>query len=164
MVKDIEAKKSATAGKAAKPDNIAKQTETYVAKIARLKADIARLEELVAANNKFLEGATELSGSRLGEVEHMEEILERYDLAVAERDGLFKVIRERMDAFPDWYPGMDTALKGALDRDPEYKKAISRKLYLDDVIENAPKDMRRVYNNRGEVSDFHKKGAGLKDA
>lgn len=159
MVKDIEAKKAATAGKAAKPQNIANQTETYLAKIARLKADIARLEELVAANNKYLEGATELSGSGTGAVEHMEEILDRYDKAVAEQDGLFKIIRERMGAFPDWYPGMDDSLKGALDRDPEYKKAIARKLYLDDVIENAPKDMRRIYINRGEVSDFHKKGA-----
>lgn len=158
LIKDIDGKKTATAGKAAKPDNIVKQTQTYLNKIERLRADIDRLEELVEANNRYLAGATELSGSRLGEVAHMEEILERYDLAVAERAELFPVIQKRMEAFPDWYPGLDESLKGALRRDPVYKDAIARKAYLEDVIEAAPLDMRRVYNNRGEVSGYHKKG------
>jgi uncharacterized protein (UPF0305 family) len=96
--------------------------------------------------------------NRQEELDHMDEILARYDKASAEREKVLEVMRERIRVVPSWMPGDDESLKGGIERDEQYTSARTREEYLNSVMKNALSDVRKIFVARGVVSEYHTKG------
>lgn len=158
IVAKIEAKRSAAEKITVKKTNLIVQVAVYENAIVAHEAKLRAAKERLELYRESVKTNTDDEVSRLSEAEHMQEILDRYDAAVLERMEKSRIMLERMEAIPDWFPGMDEELKGAVRRDPEYKQALERKLYLDQVIEVALSDVRKIYSARGEVSEINAKG------
>jgi hypothetical protein len=154
----IDDKRKATENIAVKKEGIGKRVSMYETAVANHEAKRVAAEKLLEDYRASFATQEALEQVRLDEIEHMEEILDRYDTAYAERANATQTMVDRMEAIPDWMPGMDPELKGALTRDPEYKEALKQKLYLDQVLEAAWSDVKKIYSNRGEVSGFNVKG------
>ena len=113
---------------------------------------------LIAQRDGNTDGYAEDAELRASEAGHMEEILKRFDAAVAERSKIVGKIQERLSELPNWMPGMDESLRGLDKRDPKIKKLNARRDYLDDVIESALPDVKKIFYSRGTVSETHEKG------
>lgn len=154
----IEDKRKATENIAVKKEGIGKRVSMYETAVANHEAKKIAAEKILEDYRASYAAQDALESVRLDELEHMEEILERYDTAYEDRAKASQTMLDRMEAIPDWMPGMDPELKGALTRDPEYKEALKQKLYLDQVLEASWADIKKIYSNRGEVSGFNVKG------
>lgn len=157
IVQKIEAKASAIEKLRARPKNIATQKEIFQTAIDKKLAEIQTLRDKMAKYDEGTENIAGVEETRTGELEHMGQILERYDSAIEERASLNVIISKKLDE-DMWMPGMDEKLK--LKNDPEYVAARKRKLFLDDVIDNALPDVRKISVSRGEVSHYHMKDLG----
>lgn len=99
---------------------------------------------------------------RQGEVEHMEEILSRFDEATAEGNELSVYLTKRAEEYKagiDW----DTYVPGStepteLDLDEEYQTALARKRFILDLRETCRSDVNKIMVARGEVSGVNEKG------
>lgn len=158
IVEKIEAKRTAAEKFTVKKTNLVKQVAVYENAIVGHEEKLRAAKERLESFKVSVKTNTDDEASRLSEADHMQEILDRYDSAVRERMEMSRIMLDRMEAIPDWFPGMDESLKGAVKRDPEYKQALERKLYLDTVIEVALSDVRKIYSARGEVSEINVKG------
>lgn len=158
IVEKIEAKKESLDKLRQKPANLEAQKATYLNAIENHKAKIASLEAAIKKIDVSLELADKDRTGKNEDIEHMEEILERFDAVQSEREELSVWLTARLeeDAEEEWYPGKVSALS----KDVEYKEKMRRKLYLDDVIANALPDIRKIFYSRGTVSDYNlKKGS-----
>lgn len=158
IIKRIETKKGSVGKSQSKADNLKSQRQMYVDAIADHEAKIEKLKALIAQRDANAEGHVEDSGLRAGEVDHMEQILARFDKAVLERENVVAKIQDVIASHPDWLPGMDENLKGGYARDPKYKKLTARRDYLDTVIEGALPDIKKIFYSRGVVSEINEKG------
>lgn len=158
IIKRIETKKGSADKLQSKADNLKSQREMYLAAIEDYKEKIVKLEALVAQRDDNSDGYADDAALRSGEAEHMEEILERFDKAVAERSKVVGKIQERLSELPNWMPGMDDSLKGLEKRDPKIKKLNARRDYLDEVVANALPDVKKIFYSRGVVSGINVKG------
>lgn len=157
IVAKIEAKRTSNEKTESKVRNLNSQIEVYENSVINYEAKIEAAKARADLFRTSLKTHEEDAERRALEIEHMEEILERYDLAVEDRSRQLQIMATRMEEIPDWYPGMDPELKGALRRDPEYKEALAKKEYYDQVMEIALSDIRKIYVSRGEVSGINAK-------
>lgn len=158
IVAKIETKKGSVDKLQIKANSLKSQREMYLAAIEEYKEKIVKLEALVEQRGDNAEGYDADTEIRAGEAAHMEEILARYDKAVEDRAKTVAKIQERIEAFPDWMPGMDESLRGGYLRDPQFKKLSARRDYLDTVIDSALPDVKKIFYSRGVVSSIHEKG------
>jgi len=158
LIAKIETKKGSVDKLQVKADSLKAQREMYLAAIEEYKEKIIKLEALVIQRGENAESYDTDTEVRAGEVEHMEQILVRYDKAVDERAKTVAKIQERIETFPDWMPGMDENLRGGYLRDAQYKKLVARREYLDTVIDSALPDVKKIFYSRGVVSSIHEKG------
>lgn len=159
ILSKIASKRNAVEKIASKPQSILSQKEIYERALEDHKRKIRVLEEKI---EQFSTSAVETENThqcRVSELEHMEDILSRYDAAFEERASIGKKILEIVNA-DTWKPGDDIASAGAYRKSPEYLELTSRRDLLDNVIENALPDVRKILVSRGEVSDYHKKELG----
>lgn len=156
IVSKIEAKSEAARKLELKPEGIDRQVAMYEKALADYEAKIVALKERVEKFKASSADAKATAAMRRGEAEHMEQILERYDNALAERETVQAVILEKISG-DNWMPGDDPELKNSYKRDPEFIEAKKRKQDLDYVIDNALPDVRKIMNSRGEVSVYHEK-------
>lgn len=154
----IETKRGSADKLSGKTTNLAEQRETYLASIAEHEAKIKKLQDLIERIDKNSSGYSEDADVRAGEADHMEEILVRFDKAIAERSKVVVKIQERIASFPDWMPGMDESLRGGFQRDEQYKKLVARRDYLDQVIDSALPDVKKIFYSRGKIAEFNEKG------
>jgi len=158
IVAKIEGKASAAEKLETKQDNLDNQIEVYENSIVVNQDKIEKARARIEVFKESKIAAAEDVVRRKEELEHMEEILARYDLAMEERMIHMGIMQERLNSFPDWYPGMDESLKLGAAADPVYQEARKRKLYLDEVLESCLSDVRKISVSRGEVSGFNVKG------
>jgi SMC interacting uncharacterized protein involved in chromosome segregation len=154
----IEAKRKATGTLDTKARNLDAQIDVYSNAVLNYEEKLRKALERIEAF-KVSKIAVEVEAAdRQEELDHMDEILTRYDKASVEREKVLVKIRERIDAAPEWFPGMDESLRGGFERDPEYKKAVARREYLDNVLANCLSDVRKIFVSRGTVSEYNVKG------
>lgn len=154
IVKKIEAKRTAIAKIVSKPENIEGQIAMYRKAIADHEAKIEMLKERIEKFEAAGAESVDLHTQRQEELKHMEQILATYDVSVEERDYLSEKMTDMIEAM-NWMPGDDPALRGAGRKDPKFIEIRNRKLYLDEVINAALPDVRKIYVSRGEVSTYH---------
>ena len=99
--------------------------------------------------------------NRESEIEHMEEILSRYDESTVEGEALGEILNRKLDEdtaefdADTWTPGTTGKV---MKEDEEYQKARARKLYLLDLREACKSDVNKIMVSRGEVSVYNVKG------
>jgi uncharacterized small protein (DUF1192 family) len=158
IIAKIKIKRGSTDKLENKTVNLAEQRETYVRSIAEHEEKIAKLRKLIERIDANTSGYSSDAAVRSGEADHMEEILVRYDKAVAERAGISVKIQQAIDKSyegVEWTPGSGSE---TYKRDPEFKKLEARRDYLDRVIESALPDVKKIFYSRGTVAEFNEKG------
>lgn len=158
IVAKIEDKRKAVENIATKKEGIGKKISMYETAVANHEAKRIAAEKILEDYRESFAAQDALESDRLDVLAHMDEILERHDLAVAELSEVSQTLVDRMNAVPDWMPGMDEELKGGLKRDPQFKEALKRKDYLNQCIDACWSDIKKIYSNRGEISGFNVKG------
>ncbi len=154
----IDAKRKATGTLVTKSRNLDGQIAQYENAIVNYEEKLQKAKErLEMFKESKLNVAVELE-TRQEELDHMDEILVRYDKTQKEREKLLAIMRKRIEEVPSWMPGMDDSLKGGINRDPAYQKASTRLEYVDKVAVHALSDVRKIFVSRGVVSGYHERG------
>jgi chromosome segregation ATPase len=154
----INTKRVATEKKRAKPDSLAEQIEMYEQSIKSHEEKIVKLKDLIAKREASKLVAQEELDQNLSEVEHMEEIYERYMLGIAESEVCSTIMVDRINELADWYPGIPEEETRKWERDPEYIEAKERQEYLNRLLPACLTDIQRIFYSRGDVSEFNVKG------
>lgn len=159
IISKIDSKRRSVTKLTGKPESLLSQKEVYEKAIEDHKRKIEVLEERI---KQYADSAVDTRStleSREGELEHMENILARYDVATREREEVVTRIRAIIDADP-WKPGDAISSASAYRKTPEYQELTARRDLLDNVIENALPDIRKILVSRGEVSVYNAKELG----
>ncbi len=126
--------------------------------LAKLESQRSRKESFETSREQVL-AQTEI---RQGEVEHMEEILSRFDEATAEGNSLGEYLTKRRleyEAGIDWetyVPGSTEPTE--LDLDKEYQTALARNRFILELRDTCRSDVNKIMVARGEVSEINEKG------
>lgn len=159
IVKRIEAKRTVVERLTTKPKNLKSQVEVYRASIEEYKRKIEVLEERIEKFEASGAESQSLSEVRSEELDWMENVLIRFDKANDELTDIGGKIYAIV-ASDTWNPGDDIALAGAYRKSPEYLALKGRQELLSAVVDNALDDIQKIYNSRGEVSDYNAKELG----
>ena len=162
IVAKLDAKKAATTKLLDSVGGLDGQIDIYDKAIQKtmdkLASQRARKASFEASRQQILDQAE----IRQGEIDHMEEILSRYDESTVEGEALGEILNRKQaedsaefDA-ETWVPGATG--KVALKDDKEYQEALTRKRYLLDLREACKFDVNKIMVSRGEVSEFNVKG------
>ncbi len=161
IVAKLDGKKAATNKLLDSVDGLDGQISIYDAAIKKtlqkLESQRSRKKSFEASRQQILDQAE----IRQGEIEHMEEILSRYDESTVEGEALGKILNRKLvkdsaefDA-ETWTPGTTGKV---MKEDEEYQTARERKLYLLDLREACKSDVNKIMVSRGEVSVYNVKG------
>jgi hypothetical protein len=143
-----------------KVSNIGSQTSVYEASLRKLaQKELSLKSQIETVETSRATALTDVE-ARTSEVEHIAEILERVKTSESERDSLVAWMQKQIAA-DVWMPGMPEEDRGKLQRDPEFKEKLARKLFLDELIDAALGDVNRIFYSRGEVSGYHRKGEDI---
>lgn len=151
----IEAKRNATGTLETKSRNLETQIATYENAIVNYEEKLRKAKERLESFKESKQTVTVELADRQEELDHMDEILVRYDKAAAESKKLSEKILERIAVVPDKLPGTDN---GGFAQDAIYKKSRTRQEYLTTVMSYALSDVRKIFVSRGVISDYNVKG------
>jgi len=158
IVAKLAAKKVAVEKKLSKPKNKIAQRQMYVDAIAEHEKKIEKLQALIAKIDESSEDLNVEISLRESEVEHMEEILSRFDRGMKEREECVATMKRRIDALTMWTPENPVSVKDNMKTDKEYLKAFARREYLDRMLPECVVDVQRIFYSRGDISEFNVKG------
>lgn len=155
IVDKIESKRKATGALDTKSRNLDTQIMTYENAIVNYREKLRKAEERLESFKESKQAVVVELADREEELDHMDEILVRYDKASAESKKMADKILERIKVVPDRLPG---TTDGGFENDLEYKKAKTRQEYLSTVMSHALSDVRKIFVSRGVISDYNVKG------
>lgn len=151
IVDKIEAKRKATSGLDKKSVNLDTQIATYENAIVNYEEKLRKAKERLEMFKESKRGIVVEQGNRQEELDHMDEILVRYDKAKAEKDKLVATIMDLIENGSDVVDESGVPRSGFA-RDPRYIKAVKRRDQLDNIVDNALSDVRKIFVSRGVVS------------
>lgn len=156
MVSRIDAKAVAIEKLESKKKNISAQILMCEDSVQNLRNKIAKVEQQIKVCEDSLDSTDEEIASRTDELKYMEEILDRFDQAVAEREELSAKMVKAINS-DNWKPGDPEENRFKLNRDEEYQATRSRKLELDELVNNSLPDVNKIFYNRGIVSVYNRR-------
>lgn len=161
IVSKIAIKGNAAKKLEASSNSLDEQIDIYENAIQNTLRKLAAQREKKAQMEQSRDRYQEELSSRRSEIEHMEEILSRYDESTVEGEALGKILNRKLDEdkaefdAETWTPGTTGKV---LTDDEEYQVARERKLYLLDLREACKSDVNKIMVSRGEVSVYNVKG------
>lgn len=161
IVSKINIKKNAAQKLEDSSTSLAEQINIYENAIQNTQRKLNAQREKKAQMEQSRDRYDEEHRTRQSEVEHMEEILARYDASTVEGLSVKEVLNRKLAEdkanfnADTWTPGSFT---DTLKEDEEFRIAKERNDYLLSLQEACKSDVNKIMVSRGEVSGFNVKG------